>query len=117
MGGGGNVSIAQRSINSSVIVQSGQSVVLGGLILETTSDGKSGTPGLMNIPLLGKLFTQESKDVFRTELIVTVSPKVIENQQVMKKVTEELRRRMQKASDYENLVKQDESGLSGWPER
>lgn len=106
VGGGGNVSIAQRSINSSVIVQSGQSVVLGGLILETTSDSKSGVPGLMNIPLLGKLFTQESEDVFRTELIVTVSPTVVENQREMQRVTEELRQRMQKASQYEYSVKQ-----------
>jgi general secretion pathway protein D len=106
VGGGGNVSIAQRSINSSVIVQSGQSVVLGGLILETTSKGKSGVPGLMNVPLLGKLFTQESEDVFRTELIVTVSATVIENQRAMQRVTEELRQRMQKASEYEYSVKQ-----------
>jgi general secretion pathway protein D len=106
VGGGGNVSIAQRSINSSVIVQSGQSVVLGGLILETTSDSKSGVPGIMNVPLFGKLFTQESEDVFRTELIVTVSPKVIENPQAMRKVTEEIRRRMQKASEYEDSVTQ-----------
>jgi len=111
VGGGGNVSIAQRSIQSSVIVQSGQSVVLGGLILETTSNGKSGVPVLMNIPLLGKLFTQESKDVFRTELIVTISPKVVENQQEMRQVTEELRRRMQRASEYQETVNAAGSGL------
>jgi general secretion pathway protein D len=110
VGGGGNVSIAQRSISSSVIVQSGQSVVLGGLILETTSDGKSGVPGLMNVPLLGKLFTQESEDVFRTELIVTVSPKVVENQQEMRQVTDELRRRMQKASEYQESIDLTGSG-------
>lgn len=110
VGGGGNVAIAQRSISSSVIVQSGQSVVLGGLILETGSDSKSGVPGIMNVPVLGKLFTQESEDVFRTELIVTVSPKVIENQQAMRKVTEELRRRMQNASDYENSVTKEIPG-------
>ena len=108
VGGGGNVSIAQRSITSSVIVQSGQSVVLGGLILETTSNGKSGVPGLMHVPLFGKLFTQESEDVFRTELIVTVSPTVVENQRAMQKVTEELRQRMQKASQYEDAVTRTE---------
>jgi general secretion pathway protein D len=110
VGGGGNVSIAQRSISSSVIVQSGQSVVLGGLILETTSDGKSGVPGLMNVPVFGKLFTQESEDVFRTELIVTVSPKVVENQQEMRQVTDELRRRMQKASEYQESIDLTGSG-------
>jgi general secretion pathway protein D len=106
VGGGGNVAIAQRTINSSVIVQSGQTVVLGGLILETTSEGKSGIPVLMDIPLLGWAFSTKTEDVFRTELIVTVEPRVVENTRMMRQVTEELRMRMQKASDYERLVKQ-----------
>jgi len=104
VGGGGNVSIAQRTINSSVIVQSGQTVVLGGLILENTNESTAGIPGLMRIPWLGKLFSSTSQDVFRTELIVTVRPRVIENQRAMRQVTEELRQRMQKASQYENAV-------------
>jgi general secretion pathway protein D len=104
VGGGGNVSIAQRTINSSVIVQSGQTVVLGGLVLETTSEGLTGVPGLMNIPLLGKLFSSTSEDVFRTELIITVRPRVIENQREMQQITEELRMRMKKASDYQRTV-------------
>jgi general secretion pathway protein D len=109
LGGGGNVSIAQRTINSSVIVQSGQTVVLGGLILETTSEGRSGIPLLKNIPFLGRLFSTTSEDVFRTELIVTVSPTLIENHREMRKVTEELRTRMTKATDYAKSV---EGGLS-----
>lgn len=104
LGGGGNVSIAQRTINSSVIVQSGQAVVLGGLILETTSEGESGIPLLRRIPFLGKLFSTTTEDVFRTELIVTVSPTVIENQREMRKVTEELRTRMTKATEYAKSV-------------
>jgi len=110
IGGGGNVSIAQRTINSSVIVHSGQTVVLGGLILENRNEGKSGIPGLMNIPVLGKLFSTNSTDEFRTELIVTVTPTVIENQRAMQQVTDELRTRMQKATQYETLVNQANSG-------
>jgi general secretion pathway protein D len=105
VGGGGNVSIAQRTINSSVIVQSGQTVVLGGLILETTTSGKSGVPILMNIPGLGALFSTNSTDTFRTELIITVSPRVIEDPREMQKVTEELRERMAKVNEYEESVK------------
>ena len=104
LGGGGNVSIAQRTINSSVIVQSGQAVVLGGLILETTSEGRSGIPLLKDIPWLGRLFSTTSEDVFRTELIVTVRPTVIENQREMRKVTDELRTRMTKATEYMQSV-------------
>jgi general secretion pathway protein D len=105
VGGGGNVAIAQRTINSSVIVQSGQTVVLGGLILETTTNSKSGIPVLMNIPGLGALFSTNTTDTFRTELIVTVSPRVIEDPREMQKVTEELRTRMAKANEYETKVK------------
>lgn len=105
VGGGGNVSIAQRTINSSVIVQSGQTVVLGGLILETTTEGLTGVPGLMKIPVLGKLFSSTTKDVFRTELIITVRPRVVENVREMQQITEELRMRMMKASEYEESVK------------
>jgi general secretion pathway protein D len=86
-------------------VQSGQTVVLGGLILETTTHGKSGVPGLMNIPGLGALFSQNTQDTFRTELIITVSPRVIEDPREMQKITEELRDRMAKANEYETKVK------------
>ncbi len=106
VGGGGNVSIAQRTINSSVTVMSGQTVVLGGLILESTTEGRSGIPVLQNIPILGKLFSKTTEDVFRTELLVTVKPLVITNNREMRKVTEELRRQMSRASDYERLVKE-----------
>jgi len=105
VGGGGNVSIAQRTINSSVIVHDGQTVVLGGLIRETTSDGKSGIPLLMDLPLLGYLFSTSTEDTFRTELIITVRPVVVENQMEMQKVTDELRDRMAKANEYEQAVR------------
>ena len=110
VGGGGNVSIAQRTIDSSVIVQSGQTVVLGGLILETTTNGKSGIPILMNIPGLGALFSTNSSDTFRTELIITVSPRVIEDPREMEKITEELRSRMAKANELEESSRESSSG-------
>ena len=109
IGGGGNVSIAQRTINSSVTVQSGQTVVLGGLILENTTEGRTGIPGLMNIPGLGKLFSKTTEDVFRTELIITVKPQVITNDREMRKVTEELRGRLSRVSEYERMVKESRS--------
>ncbi len=110
VGGGGNVAIAQRTINSSVIVQSGQTVVLGGLILETTNRGKSGVPILMNIPGLGALFSTYSTDTLRTELIITVSPRVIEDPREMEKITEELRSRMAQANELEESARTSRGG-------
>lgn len=109
VGGGGNVSIAQRTINSSVTVMSGQTVVLGGLMLENTTTGRSGVPVLQDIPWLGKLFSSTSEDVFRTELIITVKPLVITNDREMRKVTEELRQQISRASEYEKIVKESRS--------
>ncbi|MDH3334657.1 MAG: type II and III secretion system protein, partial [Gammaproteobacteria bacterium] len=106
VGGGGNVSIAQRTINSSVTVQSGQTVVLGGLILENTTEGKSGIPFLQSIPFLGNAFSTTTQDVFRTELLITVKPQVITNSSEMRRATEDLRHQMRRASEYEQLVKE-----------
>jgi len=105
VGGGGNVAIAQRTINSSVTVQSGETVVLGGLILENTTEGRSGIPLLQDLPLLGKAFSRTTQDTFRTELLVTVKPLVITNDREMRKVTEELRSLISNASEYEQAVK------------
>ena len=105
VGGGGNVAIAQRTINSSVTVQSGQTVVLGGLMLENSTEGRSGVPLLQDIPLLGKAFSRTTLDTFRTELLITVKPLVITNDREMRKVTEELRRQISRASEYEQAIR------------
>lgn len=98
IGGGGNVAIAQRSIDSVVTVQSGQTVVMGGLIRESSNDSTSGIPGLMSVPVVGNLFSSKSKDSNRTELLVTINPVVVEDQHAAQAVTRELRSRMQKAA-------------------
>jgi general secretion pathway protein D len=86
----------QRSINSVVAVQDGQTIVLGGLILENSTVSESGLPGLYKIPVLGKLFgaTEESKK--RTELVVLITPRVAKNQQDSAEITEEFRSRLKK---------------------
>jgi len=104
VGGGGNVSIAQRTIDSTVIVQSGQTVVLGGLIRETRNDSRTGIPVLMNMPVFGPMFSSTSEDVNRTELIITISPTVIHDQQAALAVTEELRTKLQRASRFSSSI-------------
>lgn len=106
IGGGGNVSIAQRSIDSAVTVQSGQTVVMGGLIRESSSDSTSGIPVLMGLPVLGNLFSSKSKDSNRTELLVTINPVVVEDQHAAQAITRELRNRMRKAASLLEPVPQ-----------
>jgi general secretion pathway protein D len=104
VGGGGNVAIEQRTINSSVIVQSGETVVLGGLILESENESKSGIPVLMNLPWIGNLFSTTKSNVRRSELIVMITPKVVPDESTAAEVTEELRKRMNNVIEFKHSV-------------
>jgi len=86
--------INQRQISTSVAVQSGETIVLGGLIRRNNSDSSSGVPGLRDIPLLGWLFGGSSRSRERTELLVLITPTAVPDQHVARQVTDELRNKM-----------------------
>ena len=86
--------ISQRKFSSTVVVQSGETVILGGLIETSDSGRNSGIPGLAKLPLLGPLFGTRESGGQRTELIVLISPRAVRNQAEARKVTEEMRRRL-----------------------
>lgn len=101
VGGGGNVPISQRTIDSTVVVHSGQTVVLGGMITQSTKHSQDGIPILMDLPGVGKFFSSTTEDVTRTELIITITPRVITNPMQAKAVTDRLRKRLKDASALE----------------
>ena len=82
--------IQQRKIESTVAVQDGQTIALGGLIRQVQSVTKSGVPVLQRIPLLGSAFRNTSKVDRRTELIVLITPRVIRDVSETKAVMEYL---------------------------
>jgi general secretion pathway protein D len=86
--------INQRRITTSVIVQDGATVALGGLITDNTNRGKAGIPILADIPILGALFSNTNNAKKRTELLVMLSPKVVRNAQEAQERTDELRNSM-----------------------
>lgn len=86
--------ISQRRIVSSIIVQDGETVALGGLIRQNQTNGKSGVPVLSDLPVLGPLFGTTTEITNRTELLILLRPKVIRNTMQARSVTEELRDRM-----------------------
>lgn len=102
---GSNPPIAQRNINSTVVVQSGQTVVLGGLIRENRLKSRTGVPGLMDMPVLGGLFRSTTDDIARSELIITVTPRVIQNPYEYQQATEDLRKRVQRATSVEQSAR------------
>ena len=85
----------QRKITSKVNVQSGQTVVLGGLIQDQEERGQDRVPLLGEIPVVGHLFGSTRNVNTRTELIVFLTPRVIRNPEDARDVSEELRSRLQ----------------------
>lgn len=77
VGSSGNVPISKRTIDTQVAVQSGETVLIGGLISENNAQSGSGVPGLKSIPILGKLFSSTTRRNDRTELVVLITPRVI----------------------------------------
>ncbi|HET8940550.1 MAG TPA: type II secretion system secretin GspD [Rudaea sp.] len=86
---GTNPPISQRNLQTQVAVQSGQTVLLGGMIQDQSSDSKSGVPLLSKIPLIGNLFSDTGKQHTRTELIVLITPRVITNSDEARQMTQE----------------------------
>ena len=86
--------IQTRNIESTVAVQSGQSVVLGGLIRDKQEEGQSGVPGLYSLPVVGALFGSTDNSKLRTELVVVLTPRVIANAADARKITEDFRSNM-----------------------
>ncbi len=86
--------ILKRSIKTSAAVDSGETVVLGGLISESNNDGLTGIPLLMDIPVLGELFSATGRGKKRSELVVLITPQVVQNRSDAKAVTQEYRQRL-----------------------
>ncbi len=90
----GQRTFLERNISSRVAVRSNESVVLGGLIRENASNTDSGLPILHRVPLLGALFGSSNRSNRRTELLVIITPRVINNEQELRDVSKELRSRI-----------------------
>lgn len=94
-------SFFKRSVNTTLTVRNGQTIVIGGLIRETKSDSSSGIPCVGDVPVLSYVFGKKTSSVNKTELIIFITPKVIASLEDVDIVSEEFRNRI--GYDYENF--------------
>ncbi len=80
---GGEPLINKQEINTNLFLENGVTIVIGGILTETKEDQHSGVPGLSDIPLLGKLFKNSEKIDDRSELLVFLTPTIINMQTAM----------------------------------
>ncbi|WP_114785862.1 type II secretion system secretin GspD [Vibrio tetraodonis] len=72
-----DVSFAKRQLNTTVMVEDGQMIVLGGLIDEQTTESESKVPLLGDIPYLGRLFKSTSSQKTKRNLMVFIKPTIM----------------------------------------
>ncbi|WP_448246070.1 secretin N-terminal domain-containing protein [Thalassotalea agariperforans] len=87
-GAGGNPDIFERSIDTEVVAQSGQTIILGGLISENINQSDKKSPWLADLPIIGHLFKATGDSSNRTELIMLITPKVIDRTDQWEELTE-----------------------------
>lgn len=96
-------SFLERTVSSRVAIRSGESVVLGGLIRDNETQGKSGVPILKDIPGIGALFSTTTQNSTRTELLIFITPRVMESEQDLRDLNREMRSRMRGLTNFDDL--------------
>ena len=89
-----NPTFSQRSVTSKVSVYSTQTVVLGGLISGQDSRQRSSVPIINKIPVIGDLIGNTDNGTRRNELIIFITPQIVQDGEDASKVSEELRAKM-----------------------
>jgi len=88
-----NPRISTRKLATEAAIQSGDTIMLAGLITDSGTDGHSGIPGLSRIPVVGALFGSKTRNSRRSEVIVLLTPTIVRNGQESRQLTDEYSRR------------------------
>lgn len=83
--------ISTRKLDTKLTLRHGATVMLGGLISDETGGGSAGIPLLKDIPLIGNLFSNQTTSGRRRELIVLITPYIINNTQDAEALTDAFR--------------------------
>lgn len=83
--------IATRDLQSQILVQSGRTVLLGGLIQDRVENSRTDVPVAADIPVIGNLFRQKTKTAQRNELLVLITPRVTRTSNELESITRLLR--------------------------
>lgn len=84
-----NPRISTRKLSTEAAIQSGDTIMLAGLITDSGTDGHNGIPGLSRIPVVGALFGSKTRNSRRSEVIVLLTPTIVRNGQEARALTDE----------------------------
>ena len=73
--------ISTNEAETQLLVNDGDTIVIGGIIKASTSEEKNGFPGLHKVPLVGWMFGRQLEDVDNNELLIFMNPKIVQLEQ------------------------------------
>ena len=103
--------INRSYVETSLIVRDGQTVAIAGVISDSLNQSRSRVPLLGDIPILGALFGQTTKDRRRAELIVFITPHVIRNLPTAVELTLDFQRSLKHAHGFIERKRSEEKQL------
>lgn len=86
--------ILNRALQTTLSLDDGETALLGGMISENFSKGDTGIPYLKDIPIIGNLFKTQSHSINRVELIILITPYIIDSSDTARQVRDSFRREL-----------------------
>jgi len=99
---------SKREIDTTITVENGKTVVLGGLISKKTVQTMEGVPILSHLPVVGNLFKYKADNKDKTNLFVFITPFVIEKPEDLAKITEEHMKLVKKLQEKQRKTEREE---------
>ena len=93
----GAIPINKRTADTTLIVRDQQTVVIGGLVRDSVTEGQTKIPILGDLPVIGALFRQSKKTVQKTNLLLILTPYIVRNQDDLRAIFE---RKMQERQEF-----------------
>ncbi|MBF0468839.1 MAG: type IV pilus secretin PilQ [Desulfamplus sp.] len=75
---GGIPSLSTSEANTELLVNDGNTIVIGGIVKSTVSEGRTGFPLLSNIPYLGQIFRSDTSTDKKNELLIFITPTIVQ---------------------------------------
>jgi general secretion pathway protein D len=123
----GSPAFTKREVDTTLVVQNGSTVLIGGIIDDAITHTRGGVPYLMDIPVLGWAFRSERNITARVELLITITPYVIRTREEAVSVTEDFSSRIDGLRELQDAMRNrrrmrstgagtlDEADLEGVP--
>ena len=98
----------KRSTQTTVIADDGQTIVIGGLIREDNNESKSGVPCIGNAPLIGWAFRQQSQTQNKNNLLIFITPHILNTPGDIHRITEHKRQQSDRAQEIEEQLQRNQ---------